>query len=238
MPPRRVLLVEDDPALAESLEYTLGAEGFEIVQAGDGDTAIRHALEQRFDLLLLDLNLPNTSGTEICRRIRAESAMPIIILSARDSEIDRVLGLESGADDYVTKPVSQIEILSHVRAILRRRQLDQAPVEKAMRRMGGLELDLLGHRTFVDGHEVPLTRSEFAILALLSERPGKAYERREIMQRLWHSGHSGETRACDTHIVNLRRKIEPDPRRPTRLQTVRGVGYRLSVSGNPDRTAT
>jgi two-component system response regulator RegX3 len=228
VPPERVLLAEDDLALAESIEFALAAEGFEIDIVGDGETALERMLKERFDLLLLDLTLPRLSGMEVCRRVRAESTVPIIIISARSSELDRVLGLESGADDYVTKPVSLTELLSHVRAILRRRRLDQAPGTSSVFRVGGLELDLLAHRLYVGGAEIAVTPSEFEILSLLAEHPGRVFTRQEIMRHLWRSGYTGDARACDTHIVNIRRKIEPDPKHPHRLETVRGVGYRLS----------
>lgn len=229
MPSERILLVEDDLALADSIQFALESEGFEVVLEADGESGLEQAIGHTFDLLILDLSLPRLPGMEVCRRVRSSSALPILILSARDSEADRVLGLEAGADDYVTKPVSLTELISHIRAILRRRQLDRPDGEQAVRRLGGLEIDLIAHRTFVDGEEVELTPSEFAILSLLSERPGRAFKREEIMAQLWRSGHVGDARACDTHVVNIRRKIESEPQRPRRLQTVRGVGYRLTA---------
>jgi two-component system response regulator RegX3 len=177
--------------------------------------------------VLLDLMLPRLSGTEVCRRLRAESDVPILMLTARDAEVDRVLGLETGADDYVTKPFSMAELVSRVRAILRRRELDRAAAGSVLR-LGGLELDLTGHEVRVDGRLVNVTASEFQILVLLAERPEHVVPRRAIMERLWRSEHVGDQRACDMHVSNLRRKIERDPSRPERLLTVRGVGYKLA----------
>src|SRR3954447_18543835 len=149
------------------------------------------------------------------------------MVTARDAEVERVLGLESGADDYVTKPFSLAELVSRVRAILRRRRLDATPAASSVRRVGALELDLIRHRASVDDRPLPLTPSEFRLLALLAEHPERAVSRREIMEHLWESSYVGDQRACDTHILNIRRKLEPDYRNPTRLVTVLGIGYQL-----------
>ena len=172
--------------------------------------------------------LPGISGTDVCRALRAESDVPILMLTARDAEIDRVLGLELGADDYVTKPFSTAELLSRVRAILRRRELDRANgAGTAVRRLGGLHIDLGRHEVLVDGERVHLTLSEFKVLALLAEQPDSVVSRRELMQHLWASEHVGDEHACEVHISNLRRKIERDASKPERLVTVRGLGYKL-----------
>ncbi len=172
--------------------------------------------------------LPQLSGTDVCRALRAESDVPIVMLTARDAERDRVLGLELGADDYVTKPFSSAELLSRVRAILRRRELDRANgAGAAVRDLGGLHIDLGRHEVTVDGEAVQLTLSEFKVLALLAERPERVVSRRELMQHLWSSDHVGDEHACEVHISNLRRKIERDPTHPQRLVTVRGMGYKL-----------
>jgi two-component system, OmpR family, response regulator RegX3 len=171
--------------------------------------------------------LPGMSGTEICRELRAESDVPILMLTARDAETDRVLGLELGADDYVTKPFSAAELLSRVRAILRRRELDRANSAATVRRLGGLHIDLGRHEVLVDGTRVHLTLSEFKVLALLAEEPEAIVSRKELMQHLWASEHVGDEHACEVHISNLRRKIERDPSVPQRLVTVRGLGYKL-----------
>jgi two-component system response regulator RegX3 len=223
----RILLVEDDPGMVETVSYALRAEGFELDVVGDGDEAVMRALSEDYDLLLLDVSLPGLSGVEVCRRVRDESVVPIVMVTARDAEVERVLGLESGADDYVTKPFSLAELVSRVRAILRRRRLDSTPAASSVRRVGALELDLIRHRARIEGRPVPLTPSEFRLLALLAEDPERAVSRREIMQHLWESSFVGDQRACDTHILNIRRKLERDPARPTRLVTVRGLGYQL-----------
>jgi two-component system, OmpR family, response regulator RegX3 len=208
--------------------FTLRREGFEVDEERDGRSALEVARGRRFELVILDVMLPGLSGTEICRALRAESDVPILMLTARDAERDRVLGLELGADDYVTKPFSSAELLSRVRAILRRRELDRANGSgPTVRRLGGLNIDLGRHEVLVDGERVHLTLSEFKVLALLAEQPGGIVSRRELMQHLWASEHVGDEHACEVHISNLRRKIERDPTRPERLLTVRGEGYRL-----------
>ncbi|MBA2358849.1 MAG: response regulator transcription factor [Actinobacteria bacterium] len=221
-----ILVVDDEPALTDAVRYALAAEGFDVEEAADGRSALAAARERRFDVILLDLVLPDLSGIEICRRLRAESDVPILMLTARDAEVDRVLGLEAGADDYVTKPFSMAELVSRVRAILRRRELDRGSRTATVRRVGGLEVDLTGHRVIVDGLPVSLTRSEFKLLGLLTREPERVFSRRQIMQHLWDSDFVGDERACDIHVSNLRRKIEREGK-PDRLVTVRGVGYKL-----------
>src|SRR5882672_3195803 len=205
----------------------LRREGFEVVEERDGTAALTAARERRYDIVILDVMLPGMSGTDICRELRAESDVPILMLTARDAEVDRVLGLELGADDYVTKPFSAAELLSRVRAILRRRELDRANGGSAVRDLGGLHIDLSRHEVLVDGERVHLTLSEFKVLALLAEQPESVVSRRELMQHLWASEHVGDEHACEVHISNLRRKIERDPGKPERLVTVRGLGYKL-----------
>lgn len=222
----RVLVVDDEPALRDALSYALRQEGFEVEVREDGVSGLDAALEDSFDLVILDLMLPGLPGTEVCRRLRAESPIPIVMLTARGAELDRVMGLEVGADDYVTKPFSMAELIGRVRAILRRRELDRAGVGD-IRRVGGLELDSLRHRVRVDGEQVTLTPSEFRLLDLLAGEPERVFRRKEIMQHLWDSSYVGDQRACDIHISNLRRKVERDPTRPERIATVRGVGYKL-----------
>ena len=223
----RILIIEDEPAIARAVSYTLAREGFAVATAADGEEGLRQALAEPYDLVLLDLMLPGLSGAEVCRRIRRESDVPVLMLTARNTEVDRVTGLEIGADDYVTKPFSMAELVSRVRAILRRRELDRAGAGSAVRRVGSLKLDPMRHQVTVDGEAVHLTPSEFRILALLAERPERVFTRREIMQHLWESAYVGDERACESHISSVRRKIESDPARPQRLVTVRGVGYTL-----------
>jgi len=222
----RILVVDDAPAILEAVTDALAAEGFEVQGSSDGKEALELALREPFDLVVLDLMLPGLSGTEICRRLRAESPVPIIMLTARDAEADRVLGLEIGADDYVTKPFSEVELLSRVRAILRRRELDRLG-ESTVRRLGGLSIDIVKHEVVADGEPVLLTPSEYNVLALLFEQPERVFSRREIMQRLWQSTYVGDERACDAHVSTLRRKIERDPSHPERVVTVPGFGYKL-----------
>jgi two-component system response regulator RegX3 len=223
----RILVVDDEAAIRETVGYALRGEGYEVSDAADGEEALEVARSNGFDVLILDLMLPKLSGVEVCRRLRAESDVPILLLTAKDAEVDRVLGLEAGADDYVTKPFSMAELVSRVRAILRRRELDRSSSGALVYRVGGLTLDLVRYGAQVDGRAVNLTRSEFKLLALLAGEPERVFSRREIMQHLWESSYVGDQRACDIHVSNIRRKIERDPARPERLLTVRGVGYRL-----------
>jgi two-component system response regulator RegX3 len=222
----KVLVVDDEPALRDALSYALRQEGFEVEVRADGDSGLTAALEDAFDLVILDLMLPGLPGTEVCRRLRAASPIPIVMLTAKGAELDRVLGLEIGADDYVTKPFSMAELIGRVRAILRRRDLDRTGVED-IRRVGGLELDPLRHRVRVDGEQITLTPSEFRLLDFLAGEPERVFSRKEIMQHLWDSSYVGDERACDIHISNLRRKVEEDAADPKRIVTVRGVGYKL-----------
>ena len=223
----RILVVEDEPAILDALAYTLRSEGYDVETAEDGETALLRAQDRDFDLMILDLMLPRLSGTEILRRVRRDGALPVIVLTARSGEADRVLGLEIGADDYITKPFSMAELVSRVRALLRRRELDRTASSRRLR-VGGLELDPEAHRVSVDGEPRSLTRSEFKLLALLASQPDRVFSRRELMQHLWDSSYVGDQRACDIHISNLRRKVERDPERPDRIVTVRGVGYKLA----------
>jgi two-component system response regulator RegX3 len=224
----RILVAEDEPAILDAVAYTLRGEGFDVETAVDGVSALDRVRAQEYDLLVLDLMLPKLSGTEILRRIRDESALPVIVLTAKSAEADRVLGLEIGADDYVTKPFSMAELVGRVRALLRRRELDRESVRPVA--VGGIELDVYRHRVVVDGEPRNLTPSEFKLLSLLASAPEHVFSRREIMEHLWESSYVGDQRACDIHVSNLRRKVERDPANPARVITVRGVGYKL-VSG-------
>ena len=223
----KILVVDDEPALRDTVGYALRQEGFEVEVREDGDSGLEAALTDGFDLVILDLMLPGLPGTEVCRRLRAQSAIPIVMLTARGAEVDRVVGLEIGADDYVTKPFSMAELIGRVRAILRRRELDRTG-GGTVRRVGGLELDSSRHTVTRDGEAVSLTPSEFRLLDLLAGDPERVFGRREIMQHLWESSYVGDQRACDIHISNLRRKLEDDPTNPKRIVTVRGVGYKLA----------
>jgi two-component system, OmpR family, response regulator RegX3 len=225
--PASILVVDDDPGVLDVVAFMLRREGFAVDEQRDGASALDSARKRSYDIVILDIMLPELSGTDVCRALRSESDVPILMLTARDAELDRVLGLELGADDYVTKPFSTAELLSRVRAILRRRELDRANGTATVRRLGGLHIDLSRHEVLVDGERVHLTLSEFKVLSLLAEQPEAVVSRRELMQHLWASEHVGDEHACEVHISNLRRKIERDPGRPERLVTVRGLGYKL-----------
>ena len=229
----RILVADDEPSVRESVGYALEQEGFAVTIATDGDDADSKLGEGEvpFDLLVLDIMMPGRSGLDLCRDVRSRSAVPIILLTAKDAEVDKVVGLEVGADDYVTKPFSVRELLGRVRAQLRRRELDRAStIEGGANSIeaGEVSIDLARHLVTVRGEPVNLTRSEFQVLRLLAERPGQVFSRLEIMEELWQSEFSGDVRACDVHISNLRQKVERDPQDPELVLTVRGVGYKLA----------
>jgi two-component system, OmpR family, response regulator RegX3 len=222
----RILLVEDEAAIRDAVSYALRQDGFEVEVAADGERGLGIARATRFDVVLLDVMLPRLSGTEVCRTLRAESDVPIIMLTARDAEVDRVLGLELGADDYVTKPFSIAEVVARVRALLRRRELDSR--DGGVKLVAGdLEVDLVKHQVKIGEDVVQLTAFELKLLALLATDPERVFSRREIMRHLWDSEYVGDERACDLHVSNIRRKLERDPAHPERLVTVRGAGYKL-----------
>lgn len=218
-----ILIAEDEPAILDAVSYTLRGEGFDVDAVEDGESALEATRGRSYDLMILDLMLPKLSGTEVCRRVRSESALPIIMLTAKSATSDRVLGLEIGADDYVTKPFAMDELVGRVRALLRRRELDRRGPEGGVH-AAGIEIDAYRHRVLIDGEQRRLTPSEFKLLSLLASEPGRVFSRREIMQHLWDSRYVGDQRACDIHISNLRRKLGAD-----RIETVRGVGYRLVI---------
>jgi DNA-binding response OmpR family regulator len=223
----RILVVDDEPTILDSVGYALQREGFDVSSARDGTEGLRLAREENPDVIVLDVMLPGLSGREVCRQLRSESDVPILMLSARGGEVDRVLGLELGADDYVTKPFSLAELVSRIRALLRRRELDRT--RRDALRIGDLELDLAAHDARIDGIRVHLTPSEFRLVALLATAPGRTFSRAELVRHLWETEYTGGERAVDAHVVNLRRKLERDPAEPRRLVTVRGIGYALSI---------
>jgi two-component system, OmpR family, response regulator RegX3 len=224
----KLLLVEDEKSIVEGLAITLEAEGFQVAWVKDGLEALPAYDRVRPDLVVLDLMLPGMSGTDICRALRARSDVPIIMLTARDAEVDRVVGLELGADDYVTKPFSTRELVARIKAVLRRAPLvdtsgDELPVEAS-----GVRLDRARHEVRVDGEPVELPPKEFELLAYLLEHAGRVLTRGQLIDEIWGSDYVGDTKTLDVHIRRLRSRIEQDPKDPTRIQTVRGVGYRFA----------
>jgi two-component system response regulator RegX3 len=224
--PKTILVVEDEPTLRETLAEALESEGFRTIQAGDGRVALERFRADHPDLVLLDLMLPELSGLEVTRQVRAESAVPIVMLTARDAEVDKVVGLELGADDYVTKPFSLRELSARIRAVLRRGEV-VVPGLPPRVTLGPLEVDVAGHRVLRDGHEVPLKPKVFELLAFLLRHPGQVVSRDQLLERVWGYDYPGETRTVDVHVHWLRSAIEPVPSSPTIIQTVRGVGYVL-----------
>ena len=224
----KLLIVEDEKSIAEGLAITLEAEGFQVAWVKDGLDAIPAWERVRPDLVVLDLMLPGMSGTEICRALRTRSDVPIIMLTAREAEVDRVVGLELGADDYVTKPFSTRELVARIKAILRRAPIaepagDESPVEAS-----GVRVDRVRHEVRVDGQTVELPPKEFGLLAYLIENAGRVLTRGQLIDEIWGTDYVGDTKTLDVHIRRLRTRIEPDARSPVRIQTIRGVGYRFS----------
>ena len=223
----RILLADDEPDIVTPVSYALRADGFDVDAVGDGEQALAAGRSGDYDLVVLDVMMPKLQGTEVCRLLRAESIVPIIMLTAKDAEIDRILGLELGADDYVTKPFSTRELSSRIRAVLRRRDLERSASAATSLHVGDLAIDLSAHRASVGGREVRLTPSEFKVLTLLAREPNRVFSRWQIMEHVWEASYVGTARAADVHVSNLRRKIEDDPAHPKRLVTVREAGYKL-----------
>jgi DNA-binding response OmpR family regulator len=225
----RILVADDEPAIVRSLTYALEREGYDVHAVFDGTAALSEARSKNHDLAVLDVMLPGMSGLEVCRTIRAEGTLPVILLTARDTEVETIVGLEAGADDYVTKPFSVAELLSRIAALLRRRRMDAADTTPPKIEIADLTIDPLARTVERDGIDIRLTTAEFDLLLLLAESPGQVFSRQSIMEHLWKTPFFGDQRSADTHIANIRRKIERDPARPTTLQTVRGVGYKLGA---------
>ena len=225
----RVLLVEDEPDLAEPLAYLLGKEGFEVEIADDGLAALVAFRDRGADVVLLDLMLPGMPGTEVCRQLRAVSAVPIIMLTAKDSEIDIVVGLELGADDYVTKPYSSRELLARMRAILRRLVVVDEEEDDRVLSGGGVTLDLDRHTVAVRGKEISMPLKEFELLEMLLRNAGRVLTRGQLIDRVWGSDYFGDTKTLDVHVKRIRSRIEPVPSEPVSLVTVRGLGYRFEA---------
>ncbi len=220
---QRILVVDDEQSIRTIVEYALRDAGFEVVTAGRGDEALTVMERDPVDLVVLDVMLPGMDGLEVCQRIRAERSVPIIMLSARGEELDKVLGLELGADDYVTKPFSPRELVSRVKANLRRGKLDGEHEDSL--RFGDLEIDPVARAVTRDGDELNLTLSEFEILLKLARSPRRVFTRQELMDHLWNGTFYGDLRSVDVHVRHLRQKIERDASNPSLIRTVRGVGY-------------
>jgi DNA-binding response OmpR family regulator len=222
---RTILLVEDEPTLLETLAWNLDRDGYGVVTAADGRAALDRFREVRPDLVLLDLMLPGIPGTDVCRIIRQESETPIIMLTAKDSEIDKIVGLELGADDYVTKPFSLPELQARIRALLRRSEARVTVPGPSVVDLGRIQVDVAGHRILRDGEELPVRPKAFELLAFLVGRPNLVFTREQLLEQVWGYDYAGETRTVDVHVHSLRALIEDDPAAPRFLHTVRGVGY-------------
>jgi DNA-binding response OmpR family regulator len=226
----KILLVEDEHSIAEPVIYNLKQEGFSVTHVDEGPIALEIFSEEVFDLIILDLMLPEISGLDICRSIRKESDVPIIMVTAKDSEADRVSGLELGADDYVTKPFSVRELMSRVRAVLRRTTTKINKNDKSIK-SGNIEINLSKYEAKVDDKNIDLTPREFELLYAFCENEGNLMSREQIFDEIWGYSFIGNTKTLDVHIQRIREKIEKDPREPKRLITVRGVGYKLVTDG-------
>ena len=223
---RTILVVDDETTLRETLVDALEAEGFRVVSAADGREALTRFRADRPDLVLLDIMLPELSGVEVCRIIRAESSVPIMMLTAKDSELDKVVGLELGADDYVTKPFSLRELSARIRALFRRSEqavaVESPPAVVDLERV---QVDLAGHRLLRDGETLPIKPKAFELLTFLIRHPGQVFTRDQLLERVWGYDYAGETRTVDVHVHWLRSQVEDDPASPRFIHTVRGVGY-------------
>jgi two-component system, OmpR family, response regulator RegX3 len=222
----QILLIEDEEGFGEALEYQLQRDGFDVDRFTDGSVGLDHFRSAGADLVLLDLMLPGMSGEDVCREIRRGSSVPIIMLTARDTEIDKVVGLELGADDYVTKPFSSRELLARIKAVLRRSSNESLGADGILEG-GGVRLDPDRFEVTVRGESVHLPRKEFELLELLMENAGRVLTRETLIDRIWGSDYFGDTRTLDVHIKRLRAKCEEDPHRPVHLLTIRGLGYRF-----------
>ena len=224
----RILIVEDEPSLSEPLSFLLRREGYDTEVAADGREALAAFDRDGADLVLLDLMLPGLPGTEVCRELRTRSSVPTIMLTAKDSEVDIVVGLELGADDYVTKPYSTRELLARIRAVLRRR-IEVDDLDESVLEVGGVRMDVDRHAVSVGGKEVAMPLKEFELLELLLRNAGRVLTRGQLIDRIWGADYFGDTKTLDVHIKRIRSKIEKDPSQPVLLLTVRGLGYRFEA---------
>lgn len=228
----RILVVEDEESFSDPLSYLLRREGYEVAVADDGPSALVEFDRNGADLVLLDLMLPDLPGTEVCRQLRARSSVPVIMLTAKDSEIDKVVGLELGADDYVTKPYSARELVARVRAVLRRGS-EAEPASTNTIEVGPVRMDVERHVVTVGGEAVPMPLKEFELLEMLLRNAGRVLTRMQLIDRVWGSDYVGDTKTLDVHVKRLRGKLEPDPANPRHLLTVRGLGYKFEGVREP-----
>ena len=222
----KILVVEDEASFSDALSYVLGKEGFEVTVADTGDGAIAAFDKGGADLVLLDLMLPGLSGTEVCKQLRSRSSVPIIMLTAKDTEVDKVVGLELGADDYVTKPYSKAELIARIRAVLRR-QGDVSEVSDAVLTAGPVRIDVERHQVNINNELIALPLKEFELLEFLVRNSGRVLTRSQLIDRVWGSDYFGDTKTLDVHVKRLRAKIEQDPANPVYMQTIRGLGYKF-----------
>jgi len=225
-----ILVIEDEDSYREPLAFNLRRDGFEVGEAANGERGLELALGGRYDLVLLDLMLPGMSGTELCRRLRQSSDVPVIMVTAKDDVVDRVVGLELGADDYIFKPYSYRELLARVRAVLRRRGplgVGAGDEDDEVLRVGPVEVRVERHEVLVGGRSVAMPLREFELLEYLARNPDRVLTRGQLMDRVWGADYIGDTKTLDVHVKRVRAKIEPDPAHPVRLLTVRGLGYKL-----------
>ena len=225
----KILVVEDEASFSEALEFLLGKEGFSVVTAENGSDALKKFDQGGIDLVLLDLMIPEVSGTEVCRQIRAKSRVPIIMLTAKDSEVDKVVGLEIGADDYVTKPYSSRELVARIRAVLRRNTGESIENGTGVLSVGPVRMDVERHQVTFNGDAISLPLKEFELLEFLMRNAGRVLTRMQLIDRVWGSDYVGDTKTLDVHIKRLRAKIETNPANPTLIQTVRGLGYKMEL---------
>jgi two-component system, OmpR family, response regulator RegX3 len=232
-PQETILVVDDDPLISNSIAYALKQEGYAVVVAPNGQVALSEAGRRKPDLVVLDVGLPDINGVEVCRRIRRDSSVPIMFLTARQEEVDKVVGLDAGGDEYIVKPIGIAELAARVRALLRRSRLPSAQPVPKVYRVHDVSLDPDAHRVEVRGKEVVLTPREFELLHLLLSNAGRAVSRQRILDSVWGTEWFGDENVVEVFIRQLRRKIEANPDKPTMIETVRGVGYRFAVSAPP-----
>ena len=227
----RILIVEDEASFSEALEFLLAKEGFEVAVSTNGRDALEAFNASNFDLVLLDLMIPEVSGTDVCRAIRSTSSVPIIMLTAKDAEIDKVVGLELGADDYVTKPYSSRELLARIKAVLRRGRVEDSleNVSSGILSIGGIRMDIERHIVTVKNQQISLPLKEFELLEFLLRNEGRVLTRAQLIDRVWGGDYYGDTKTLDVHIKRLRAKLEDDPANPTLIHTIRGLGYKLEA---------